>query len=141
EAINYEVAFDKNASDAIGSMSNQAFAYDEQKELSENTFTRPGYTFTGWNTEVKGSGTTYTDKAQVKNLLAKDGSIITLYAQWSGNKENSILFDLNADNDPNATTDQKNIQNLATGSSYDLSTGIKDASRTGYKFTGWYTEA
>ncbi|MBV7392544.1 InlB B-repeat-containing protein, partial [Enterococcus sp. ALS3] len=141
EAINYEVAFDKNASDAIGSMSNQAFAYDEQKELSENTFTRPGYTFTGWNTEAKGSGTTYADKAQVKNLLAKDGSTITLYAQWSGNESNNILFDLNANNDPNATTDQKNILNLATGSSYDLSTGIKDASRTGYKFTGWYTEA
>ena len=45
--------------------------------LNPNQFTRPGYRFTGWNTNAGGSGTKYADEADVK--LTQD---ITLYAQW-----------------------------------------------------------
>ena len=33
-----------------------------------NAFTRPGYTFTGWNTAADGSGDAYADKAAVTDL-------------------------------------------------------------------------
>ena len=41
-------------------------------------FTREGYTFTGWNTQADGSGTTYAAGAQIRPLMT--GTV--LYAQW-----------------------------------------------------------
>jgi hypothetical protein len=47
--------------------------------LSTNTFTRSGYSFTGWNTKSDGSGTAYADGA---NYNFASGSTM-LFAQWS----------------------------------------------------------
>lgn len=82
-ANQYTVTFDKNADDAEGTMPAQTFTYDQSQNLTQNAFTRPGYTFAGWNTKANGSGTPYADQAEVKNLSATDGSSITLYAQWT----------------------------------------------------------
>ena len=51
--------------------------YGGGSTLPENTFTREGYVFTGWNTESDGSGTSYGNKAAI--APAED---LTLYAQW-----------------------------------------------------------
>ena len=45
--------------------------------LNLNSFTRPGYTFTGWNTKADGSGSIYQDGQEV-TLNAN----LDLYAQW-----------------------------------------------------------
>ena len=82
-ANQYTVTFDKNADDAEGTMTAQPFTYDQSQNLTQNAFTRPGYTFAGWNTKANGSGTPYADQAAVENLSATDGSSITLYAQWT----------------------------------------------------------
>lgn len=82
-ANQYTVTFDKNADDAEGTMTAQPFTYDQSQNLTQNAFTRPGYTFAGWNTKANGSGHPYADQAAVKNLSATDGSSITLYAQWT----------------------------------------------------------
>ena len=58
-------------------MSGGSAAYGESIQLPGNTFTRPKYTFTGWNTRADGSGTAYTDNASL--TLTED---TTLYAQW-----------------------------------------------------------
>lgn len=84
EAITYTVVFDGNSTDA-SSMDPQEFKYDESKALNQNTFVRTGYTFTGWNTNADGTGTTYADKAVVSNLTYTDGKRFTLYAQWQPN--------------------------------------------------------
>ena len=78
--ISYAVAFDANGGE--GYTDPQVFSYDEAQQLTENTFTRDGYTFTGWNTKPDGSGTSYGDRATVSNLASVDGKTITLYAQW-----------------------------------------------------------
>ena len=78
--ISYAVAFDANGGE--GNTDSQIFSYDEAQPLTENTFTRDGYTFTGWNTKPDGSGTSYADRATVSNLATTDGKTITLYAQW-----------------------------------------------------------
>ena len=83
--VNYEIAFDKNASDAVGSMPNQEMEYDTAENLDANQFSWEGHTWTGWNTKANGSGESYRDKQSVKNLTATDGEIITLYAQWRAN--------------------------------------------------------
>lgn len=78
--ISYAVAFDANGGE--GYTNPQVFTYDETQPLKENAFTRDGYTFTGWNTEPDGSGTSYADGTTVNNLTFVDGETITLYAQW-----------------------------------------------------------
>ena len=80
----YTVQFDANS--GTGTMSNQPFTYDVSQDLSENTYTRTGYNFTGWNTAANGSGTAYADKAEVKNLTAELNGVVTLYAQWEEKK-------------------------------------------------------
>ena len=49
----------------------------EAFSLLEHTFTREGYTFSGWNTKADGSGTSYADQEEV--TLSGD---TVLYAQW-----------------------------------------------------------
>ena len=71
----YSFSFDANG--GTGSMSGGSAAYGESIQLPGNTFTRPKYTFTGWNTKADGSGTAYADSASL--TLTED---TTLYAQW-----------------------------------------------------------
>ena len=70
----HTVTFDANG--GVGTMSPQVDS--GPANLNSNTFTRSGYTFTGWNTAADGSGTTYADGASYS--FATD---LTLYAQWS----------------------------------------------------------
>ena len=86
EPISYTVEFDGNGADDSSSMASQEFKYDESKALSQNTFTRTGYTFTGWNTNAGGTGQGYSDEETVTNLVSQDNGSIILYAQWVANK-------------------------------------------------------
>ena len=78
---NYEVAY--NANGGTGTMGNSAFTYGIAQELKPNTFTRTGYTFTGW-AEKFGGPVLYADKESVSNLSAEADAVITVYAQWKG---------------------------------------------------------
>lgn len=84
----YTVSFDANvpanaSTESTGSLEDQSFAYSERKALSANGYFLPGYNFEGWNTKADGTGTAYTNKAEVQGL-SEDGGTVTLYAQWSG---------------------------------------------------------
>ena len=74
------VKFDSNG--GSGTMASQAFEYDSKQTLSENTFSKAGYTFAGWNTAADGSGTAYDDSAEAVFYPESDKEM-TLYAQWS----------------------------------------------------------
>ena len=80
-ANTYSVAFNPNG--GTGTMSDEKFKYGEEKELTQNAFTRTGYSFSGWAVTSTGD-VVYKDKESVKNLAAT-GSI-TLYAVWSVHK-------------------------------------------------------
>jgi uncharacterized repeat protein (TIGR02543 family) len=69
-----------NANGGTGTMANSQLAYGEDQNLRENTFTRTGYTFTGWATSAAGT-VVYTDGQKVNNLTTAGGTI-TLYAKW-----------------------------------------------------------
>lgn len=79
-ANKYIVVF--NANGGTGKMEDQEMIYDKATALRANTFTRVGYRFNGWNTRADGTGTTYADKATVKNLAEKTESRVILYAGW-----------------------------------------------------------
>ena len=49
--------------------------------LPENTYTKDGYTFVGWNTSAEGTGDTYSDEAEY-TAIAGESAYVTLYAQW-----------------------------------------------------------
>lgn len=83
-ANTYSVVFNKNASDATGTMAAQSFTYDAEKALTANAFKRTGWTFAGWATSANGD-VVYTDKQAVKNLTAENGKTVTLYAKWTQN--------------------------------------------------------
>ena len=83
EANSYNIAYDKNG--GTGSMPNQSMTYGVETNLSKNTFTRLGYTFTGWKMNDKDNGTSYHDEDIVKNLTDVDGGTVTMYAQWIKN--------------------------------------------------------
>ena len=78
----YTVAYDPNCADASGEMANNSFTYGESGALSENQFSRAGYTFGGWNTKPDGSGSSYRDGATVRDLTGVNHATVTLYAQW-----------------------------------------------------------
>ena len=79
-ANKYTVTY--NANGGTGTMANQELTYNKAAILNANTFKRTGYRFNGWNTKADGTGTSYADKASVKNLTANSGGTVTLYAKW-----------------------------------------------------------
>ena len=107
--ITYTLKYDANG--GSGTMSNQKCTYDVSQALMSNTFKRDGYIFKGWNTKADGTGTAYSDKQSIENIADKDGTVVTLYAQWQintydltvthkvsgnmGNKHSDFSFTLN----------------------------------------------
>lgn len=80
----YIVSFDANG--GSGTMQDMQFSYDEYKRLNANTFYKEGYYFKGWNTQADGSGKSYHNKENVKNI-SNGADSITLYAQWDDDLE------------------------------------------------------
>ncbi|MGI6735813.1 MAG: InlB B-repeat-containing protein [Anaerovoracaceae bacterium] len=122
----YTVKFDANG--GTGTMSDMSMKYDESKDLTENGFTRAGYTFSGWNTEKGGSGIKYADKASVRNLTAEKNGTVTLYAQWTADKYNVML-------DQKGGTDGDTSVNATFDSDMPSATMPK---KEGYTFGGYF---
>lgn len=70
--------------------------------LTENSYTRTGYVFTGWNTRPDGSGTFYEDKAEIYDLSSadwrdrttwtkEDHGEVVLYAQWQQSASTLVI--------------------------------------------------
>ena len=72
------------ANGGVGSKAPVTGTYGETAKLTADGFTRFGYTFTGWNTAPKGTGTSYAGDASISGLGSKrDGQTLYLYAQWT----------------------------------------------------------
>jgi uncharacterized repeat protein (TIGR02543 family) len=78
----YKILFKGNGS-TKGTMAKLSCKFGQTYTLTANKFKRTGYTFTGWNTKANGKGTSYHNKASIKNLTAISGNKIVLYAQWT----------------------------------------------------------
>ena len=94
--------------------------------LTANTFTRTGYTFSGWNTAANGAGTAYANGATYS--FAAD---ITLYAQWTALREPHGDLQRNG----GTGTMSAQVANVPTALTANTFT------RTGYTFSGWNTAA
>ena len=85
-AYNYTVIFNKNSSNATGTMSNQTFTYDVSQNLTANAFENDGYSFVGWATSPTGN-VIYSNGDSVSNLTSTNNGMVTLYAKWVANLE------------------------------------------------------
>jgi len=120
----YTVTFDANG--GSGTMSDQTGVYDTTAALTSNAYTRTGYTFSNWNTEALGTGTSYANEADY-HFIAD----ITLYAQWTLDSGYfTVTFDANGGT--GTMSDQaNNVPTALTANAFTL---------TGYTFDGWDTD-
>ncbi len=82
-ANNYTIHFDANGGE--GTMEDQVFTYGKAQALTANTFTKDGYTFSGWGLTNKEALPKYTDQQSVRNLTTTRDEVITFYAVWKAN--------------------------------------------------------
>jgi uncharacterized repeat protein (TIGR02543 family) len=118
---NHSVTFNSNT--GSGNMSDQVA--NSSTALTSNSFTKAGYTFTGWNTQANGSGTAYTNQEVYSFDLDLD-----LYAQWQLTPYN--------------VTYNSQGGSSVSGQTYTMGSTINLASpptRAGYTFKGWFTSA
>jgi len=115
------VTFNSNGGE--GTMSQQQFVIGVAQNLTPNTFTKPGYSFTKWNTNQNGTGTSYQDG---QSITINSG--LTLYAQWEA-RNFTLTFSPgtggSVDIPSKEVTFDKPIGSLPT------------AERPGYQFQGW----
>jgi uncharacterized repeat protein (TIGR02543 family) len=71
----FTITYDPNGGDGV--MPIDTFYYGMTKNLKNCEYTKKGHRFIGWNSNVNGTGASYTDSHQV--TIDKN---ITLYAQW-----------------------------------------------------------
>jgi uncharacterized repeat protein (TIGR02543 family) len=126
-SISHTVSFNNNG--GTGTMSPQSACANTA--LSSNTFTRVGYTFSGWNTLANGTGTSYAN-----NAIYDFSANITLFAQWTPNQY-TITFSGNGQ-----TSGDPSVPSVTGdfGSSVILA-GNGTLEKTGYTFAGWALNA
>ena len=108
---------------------------DQTVKTLGNPFDRPGYTFSGWNTQADGKGKAYDPGADC-TLTANDKSTpkntSMLYAQWTINKV-TLKFD------PNGGVGGYPSINTDAFGSVTIPKDAKEpkVTRPGFRFTGW----
>jgi len=110
-----------DANEGTGSMSAQSGS--SSSSLTSNTFTRTGYTFSGWNSAADGTGTAYAEGATY-DFSAN----LTLYAQWTAV---AVTFDSN-EGSGSMSTQSGSASSTLTSNTF---------TRTGYTFAGWNSAA
>jgi uncharacterized repeat protein (TIGR02543 family) len=120
------VVFDANT--GSGTLADQVIVSGIASSLTSNTFTKSGYTFSGWNTNADGtSGTSYTDGQSVTITAG-----MTLFAKWVLNTY-TVTFNANSGLGTMAT------QSVTHGVSVNLNANL--FTRANYSFYRWATAA
>ena len=112
-------------------LTNYAAGNSITTKTNSGNLVKSGYTFSGWNTNISGTGTTYAAGAtNAFNIVATT----TLYAKWTI-ASFSVTYSLNTGTGTTPTTVNQNYN-----TSYTIASG-SGLSKTGYAFIGWNTAA
>jgi len=110
-----------------GKMSKQKGYTNSTITLKKNAFKKTGYTFAGWNTKKNGKGKSYTNKQKVSSFTGN----VTLYAQWKApSYKITYKLDGGKNNKSNPATYKKTTKTIT----------LKNPTKTGYTFKGWYSD-
>ena len=134
DPVYYTLRYNKNASDATGSMSSQSVEEDTYATVKSNGFNRPGYTFQGWATSPSGS-VTYDPGDRIYMTGDK-----TLYAVWQKAPDpepEPVEYTLSYDKNAADATGIVRSQTAEEGTS--VSVKNNGFTRPGYTFQGWAT--
>ncbi len=86
--LNINITFNENG--GTGSIEAITYTVEDTKKFPENTFTKTGYEFLGWNTDKDAETILFADKAKINNIY--DDTV--LYAIWGQNMTfGSTTFD------------------------------------------------
>ena len=115
-----------NSNNGSGSTSTQWVQSGVSTALQTNPYIYTGYVFQGWNTQVDGTGTSYTNLANITT-----SSALTLYAQWRAGVTHAVTFSANGGTGSQADQIAGQATNL----------NANQITRSGYTFSGWNTAA
>ena len=93
--------------------------------LNANSFSRPGYSFSGWSTSAGSAVVAYTDESDITTSANKD-----LYAVWTAD-DLTVTYDSHGGSAISGGS-------VKTGASILSSPGTP--TRAGYSFAGWFAE-
>ncbi len=127
-ANKYTVTF--NANGGSGTMSSQSFTYDVAQQLNANKFTKDGLNFQGWAFSSDGD-VKYSDKENVSNLTTTNNGSVALYAIWGDAISYDITYEI-ADGATHSNAKTYTVESPVT---------FTDASKAGYTFGGWFSDA
>ena len=133
QANEYNVIYKSNRPSATnfeikGSMDNSIHVYDVNSFLRVNTYILEGYNFIGWNTKMDGSGTSYSNSAEIKTLVPSGA--IELYAQWQAK---TFVIEYKQNQPSNASN---NVTGETANSSHTVDI-TKSLTPNGYELLGW----
>lgn len=142
-AVDYTFTYDGNSADSGSVPTETSKQITQTATVSANTgsLVRAGYTFSGWNTQSNGGGTTYLSGS----IFTVQSSNVTLYAKWTANTY-TVTYNVNG----GTGNAQRTISSVATNVSTDSYTtggasialpGVGTLERAGYTFGGWNTSA
>ncbi|MDR0501743.1 MAG: InlB B-repeat-containing protein [Treponema sp.] len=126
----YTVTFDTNGAAGTAPAAQTAYYNTGITLPNDSSFSNPGYTFGGWNTNVDSSGETYTAGS---HYTVTSG--VTLYAIWNPPGMFTVIFDIN-----NGNGTAPEAQTVTDGSAVTLPNNSA-FSRPGHTFDGWNTNA
>ncbi len=124
----YTLAYNGNGSDGGTAPSGGTYDSNTVITAASNTFTREGYSFTGWNTVANGSGTAYAVGANVTI-----NATTTLYAQWSVVSTYTVTYDKNG----GTGTVPVNSKTYLSGDSFRVAGNTGSLTKTDSVFAGW----
>ena len=135
--IKYTITYEGNGATG-GSTPSSNHTYDKPQTLTPNGFHKDGYYFDSWNTKPDGTGNSYQDEEEVKNLTSKDGDTVTLHAQWKP-VDYKITYKGNGSTGGAEKTHLYNQKDVETNG-YVLKTnkGYTDFVRANHTLVGWY---
>lgn len=115
--------------------------------VASNGYSRPGYTFTGWNTLANGLGTSYAPGTSITYTNYDDAYSLDLYAQW---KEDTATVTyaaatggkvgLGTNGSANSNSVSETVgaaTGVLTGTTSATFSGASAKASTGYHFGGW----
>ena len=97
---------------------------------------KTGYTFGGYYTSNNGGGTQYYNANGASARTWNIAENTTLYAKWTANQYTITYKDQN-----NANFSGLHASGFPTKHTYGTATTLKTATKTGYTFDGWHTDA
>lgn len=128
----YYVTYNGNGATGGFMADETAHGSGDNVAILENTYTRTGYTFTGWKTEPSG-GTSYEPEGTITAI----SSDITLYAQWAAGTLYSVTYNGNGATSGSVPVDASSP--YASGANVTVLGNTGTLALANYTFDGWAT--